>query len=52
MDGASHEMGDRAVGGKSLGPDEVVGYIAFDVRAKVGPGLVGMVNLVVALCVY
>ena len=30
------------------GPDEVVGYVALDVRAKVGPGLVGMVDLVVA----
>jgi hypothetical protein len=26
--------------------DEVVGYVALNVRAKVGPGLVGMVNLV------
>ena len=33
------------------GPDEVVGYyVALNVRAKVGPGLVGMVNLVLALC--
>ena len=32
------------------GPDEVVGYVAFIVRAKVDPGLVGMVNLVIALC--
>ena len=32
------------------GPDEVVGYVALNVRAKVGPGLVGMVNLVIALC--
>ena len=34
------------------GPDEIVGYVAFDVRAKVGPGPVGVVDLVVALCEY
>ena len=30
------------------GPDEVVGYVALNVRSKVGPGLVGMV--VITLC--
>ena len=32
------------------GPDEIVGYVALDVRSEVGPGLVGMIDLVISLC--
>ena len=32
------------------GPDKVVGYVALNVRAKVGLDLVSMVNLMIALC--
>ena len=32
------------------GPNEIVGNVALDVRSEVGPGLVGMIDLVIALC--